>query len=134
VRDEPVDVHVEGLEFPLQFFQVNLTSVVTGGRTQHVVVSVYPPIPVDAITGIGQRLTCAAGSAALSLVVEDRTGWARSCSLTPDHPPAVAAAIAYTKITGGWDESDPIVVLVDEHEFRVFARFDGKSWQLLVWD
>jgi len=131
-QDDPVAVHVEGLEFPLQFFQVSVTSLVNGRRTEHVVVSVYPPIAEDAITTIGQQLMHARGSGALCLVVEDRVGWARSYSLTPDEPRAVAAAIAHTKITGGWDESDPIVVIVDALEFRVSGRFDEHAWRLTV--
>ncbi|HEX2672230.1 MAG TPA: hypothetical protein VHM25_15225 [Polyangiaceae bacterium] len=132
VRDDPVQVPVAGLACSLQFFQVSLTSLVTGQRTEHVVVSAYPPVPRDVISQASQALLETCGSSALCLVLEDRAGWARVLSLATGDPRAVAAAIAHTKRTGGWDESDPIVVSVEAREFRVSARFDGESWQWVV--
>lgn len=125
-------VHVEGLEQPVQFSRVRLVPIPRGEPADHVVVSLYPPVPPDAIPGATRRLLRASSPAALCFVVEDEFGWARATSVASSPPQAVAAAVAHSKIVGGWDESDPIVVTVDGEAFQISGQFEDGSWRLAV--
>ena len=132
VRQDFETVYVEGLVSPLPFFSVSLASVPEGELTHHLVVSAYPPFPPDAILDATGRVLRASSSATLCFIVEDQTGWARATSVTGGSPPSVAAAVAHTKIVGGWDESDPIVVTVDGAAFQISPHVDGSRWKLAV--
>ncbi|HKY36434.1 MAG TPA: hypothetical protein VJN18_10870 [Polyangiaceae bacterium] len=100
---ELATVHVAGLEPLLQFARVTITAAATRTPTKHVVVSAYPPFPREKIADAIQRLQPVCTPAALCMVVQDRTGWAKVTPLGGADPDSVAAAVAHTKITGGWD-------------------------------
>jgi hypothetical protein len=131
-RRELATVHVAGLEQLLQFARVTMTSTLTQNPAEHVVVSAYPPFPAERIVDAVQRLLLVCAPAALTMVVQDRTGWAKAKPFAAASPESVAAAVAHTKITGGWDESDPIVIEVDALQFNVSGEFKNEAWHLVV--
>jgi hypothetical protein len=125
-------VHVDGLGQSLQFARVTLTAAPAQTSTRLVVVSGYPPFPADRIADVVQRLLPVCAPAALCMVVQDRTGWAKVAAFGQAGPESVAAAVAHTKITGGWDETDPIVVEIDALRFEVSGEFRNEAWHLVV--
>ena len=65
----------------------------------------------------------------VGLITRESEGSATVLSKAQGHEQfPVAAAVAVYKASWGWDESLPIVVRVDEDEFEIYARFDGKAW------
>jgi hypothetical protein len=125
-------VHVDGLEQVLQFARVTLTGAPAQALSAHVVVSAYPPFPADRIDDAVQRLLPVCAPAALCMVVQDRTGWAKVAAFGRADPESIAAAVAHTKITGGWDETDPIVIEIDSRRFEVSGEFRNAAWHLVV--
>lgn len=125
-------IHVDGLEQPLQFARVTLTADMAQASTDRVVVSAYPPFPADRIAAAVERLQPLCAPTALCMVVQDRTGWAKVAVVGRADPESVAAAVAHTKITGGWDETDPIVVEIDTLRFEVSGEFRNEAWYLVV--
>jgi hypothetical protein len=129
---ELATVHVDGLEQLLQFARVTMTAALTQTLTEHIVVSAYPPFPAERIADVVQQLLPVCAPAALCMVVQDRTGWATATPFGAADPESVAAAVAHTKITGGWDESDPIVIEVDALRFNVSGELKNDAWHLVV--
>jgi hypothetical protein len=125
-------VHVDGLEQTLQFARVTLTAAPAQTSTGLVVVSAYPPLPAERIVDAVQRLLPVCAPAALCMVVQDRTGWAKVVAFGHADPESIAAAVVHTKITGGWDETDPIVVEIDSLRFEVSGEFRNEAWHLVV--
>jgi hypothetical protein len=125
-------VHVDGLEQLLQFARVTLTAAPAQPPTEHLVVSAYPPFPADRIADAVERLLPVCAPAALCMVVQDRTGWAKVAAFGHADPESIAAAVAHTKITGGWDETDPIVVEIEAMRFEVSGEFRNDAWHLVV--
>lgn len=125
-------LHVDGLEQSLQFARVTLTAAPAQTSTALVVVSAYPPFPADRIADAVQRILPVCSSATLCMVVQDRTGWAKVAALGHAAPESIAAAVAHSKITGGWDETDPIVVEIDALRFEVSGEFRNEAWHLVV--
>ena len=125
-------VHVDGLGQSLQFARVTLTAAPGQTSTSLVVVSAYPPFPADRIADAVQRLVPVCAPAALCMVVQDRTGWAEVAAFGPADPESIAAAVAHTKTTGGWDETDPIVVEIGALRFEVSGEFRNEAWHLVV--
>lgn len=125
-------VHVPGLSSALQFFRVTVVSHL-GERTEHVLVSGYfPPLPSETLADTVRRLQPVCAPAALSVVVADKTGWAKVSSFSAAAPERTAAGVAYSKASGGWDDTNPIVVEVDEVTFQVSPIFIDEKWQLAV--
>jgi hypothetical protein len=125
-------VHVDGLAQLLQFARVRLTADAPRTSMDHVVVSAYPPFPAGRIADAVQQLLPVCAPAALCMVVQDRTGWAKVASFGRADPESIAAAVAQTKITGGWDETDPILVEIDALRFEVSGEFRNEAWHLVV--
>jgi hypothetical protein len=125
-------IHVDCLEQSLQFSRVTLTAGLAQPSTEHVVVSAYPPFPADRIADTAQRLLPVCAPAALCVVVQDRTGWAKVAAFGRADAESIAAAVAHTKITGGWDETDPLVVEIDALRFEVSGEFRNEAWHLVV--
>ena len=68
--------------------------------------------------------------AAISFYIADREGWAQVIT-APDeefNPFNLAAAISVIKASCGWDESKPMVVMINGAEVRVWPRVDGQHW------
>jgi hypothetical protein len=124
-------VHV-GLEQSLPFARVALTAAPAQTSTGLVVVSAYPPFPADRIADAVQRILPVCAPATLCMVVQDRTGWAKVAAFGHAAPESIAAAVAHSKITGGWDETDPIVVEIDALRFEVSGEFRNDAWYLVV--
>ena len=129
---EPETVHVAGLQQHLQFARVTLTAELAQTSTTHVVVSAYPPFPAARIRGAVQQLLPVCSPAALCVVVQARTGWAKVAAFGRADPASIAAAVAHTKITGGWDETDPIVVEIHALRFEVSGDVRNEAWHLVV--
>lgn len=126
-------IHVAGLGKLHQFFRVAIASDVYDERTEHVVVSAYEPLAQpEALADTVRRLLPACGRAALSVIVADQVGWSKVASFSPEPPECIAACVAFTKASGGWDESDPIVVEVGALTFYVSPVFIDDQWQLAV--
>lgn len=125
-------VHVDGLGQTLKFARVTLTAASAQTSAEHMVVSAYPPFPADRIVDAVQRLLPVCAPAALCMVIQDRTGWAKVAAFGHADPESIAAAVAHTKITGGWDETDPIVVEIDALRFEVSGEFRNEAWHLVV--
>jgi hypothetical protein len=129
---ELVSVHVDDMGTPLQFVRVISTSMQDGSRIDHVLVSAYPPFPAELLAEAVRRVSPVCHPAALALIVEDRTGWARASSPSRGAPEPIAAIVAYSKASGGWDDSVPIVVEVEDRIFNVSAAFKDGAWQMIV--
>jgi hypothetical protein len=68
--------------------------------------------------------------AIISFIIADREGWSQVIT-APDEkfdPFNLAAAIAVIKASWGWDESRPIVVIINGAEVRVWPRVDARQW------
>lgn len=66
------------------------------------------------------------------MVVQDRTGWAKVAAFGRADAESIVAAVAHTKISGGWDETDPIVIEIDSRRFEVSGEFRNEAWHLVV--
>ena len=132
VRQDFAIIHVDGLKTALQFSRVNITPYARDEPIRCVVVSAYPPFPPELIPDARRQLLSIGSSASLCLITEDKTGWARASSVTNHPSDVVAAAVAHSKIVGGWDETNPIVVAVDGAVFHVSSQFQDARWKLSV--
>jgi hypothetical protein len=68
--------------------------------------------------------------AAISFIIADREGWAQALT-APDEEFNhfnLAAAISVIKASCGWDESKPMVVMINDAEVHVWPRFEGQHW------
>lgn len=68
--------------------------------------------------------------ATVSFYIADREGWAQVIT-APDEEFNLfnlAAAISVIKASCGWDESKPMVVMINGAEVRVWTRVDGQHW------
>ena len=124
-------VQVEGLSDDVQFAETTVEAAAGGVRTRCLVVCAYPPFPAQSIGDVRQKLA-ALERGALCMIVQDRSGWARATAPATVAPEAVAAAIAHTKVTGGWDESTPIAVEVNGCAFDVTPELKDSGWQYAV--
>ncbi|HEV8246501.1 MAG TPA: hypothetical protein VGP93_12065 [Polyangiaceae bacterium] len=132
-ENEPSRVQVEGLTAPLQFFRTLVTSIVTGAQSEQVIVSAYfPALSSDALAHAVDLLLPACRPATLAMVIADKQGWARvaCCADVPSN--TVAASVAFTKASGGWDDSDPILVEIDGVTFSASPKFRNGRWGLDV--
>ncbi len=64
----------------------------------------------------------------IGLIVSESSGSVSVLSLRQDHNAfPIAAAVVAFKASWGWDESQPIVVRVDDDEFELYATFEGSE-------
>src|SRR5215470_9333162 len=68
--------------------------------------------------------------AIISFYIADRVGWAQVITAQDEvfNPFDLAAAIAVTKASCGWEGSSSIVVMINSDAVRVWPRFDGQRW------
>lgn len=118
---------LEGLVESAQFFRVRLEA-----SAEHLVVSAHhPPDSAQRVEEIRAAVR-AIDSTALSLTLDDRTGWARVDA--EGRPADAAAAVAIVKAAAGWDESSPIVVQIGACAFDVVLEHDLErdTWHVQV--
>ncbi len=80
--------------------------------------------------GLLRKLKASNPAAMVSFVVKDSEGYSAVVSedkVSLNSFP-IAASIAVIKASWGWDESDAIIVRVNDAEFRIHARYDGDNW------
>jgi hypothetical protein len=68
--------------------------------------------------------------AIISFIIAEREGWAQVIT-APDeefNPFNLAAAIAILKASWGWDESRPIVVMINGAEVRIWPDAEAGKW------
>jgi hypothetical protein len=68
--------------------------------------------------------------AIISFYIDNRDGWAQVITVLDEEFNLfnLAAAISVIKASCGWDESKPIVIMINNAEVRVWPRVDGKHW------
>jgi hypothetical protein len=98
---------------------------------EHLIVHT-PPHSIDQAEreAINRNLRETNARATTSFRVADREGWGQVIT-GPDEKFDtfnLAAAIAVIKASCGWDESRPIVVMINGAEVRVWPRVDGRQW------
>ena len=65
----------------------------------------------------------------IGLIVSDSDGSVRVFSMRQDRNAfPIAAAVVAFKASWGWDESQPIVVRVDDDEFELYSSADSDGW------
>jgi len=103
----------------------------SAGEEEHLMVCTLPhSIDQAECETVRGNLRKTNAKAVISFYIADRVGWARVIT-APDeefNPFNLAAAIAVTKASCGWEESSSIVVMINSDEVRVWPRFDGQHW------
>jgi len=98
---------------------------------EHLVVRAIPhSIDQAELGAINRNLRERNAEAVISFVVADREGWAQVITVPEEEFNLfnLAAAISVIKASCGWDESLPIMVVVNSAEVRIWPRFDGQHW------
>lgn len=121
-------VPVVGLAQALQFFRVHVGADDDADPVEHLVVSAnHPRLRDDEVLQAARVIGDLHARSVVSFTVQARTGWIRltsASSATAAHGAAIAAATV--AVIAGWDESDPIVVVVGAEEAEVAVRLvDG---------
>lgn len=117
-------VAVAGLEKSIQFFRMIVSHPSGEECAEYVIVSVYGPrVTEQDIGSTMPALTEFAANASVLFLVSDRQGWAE---IKPESAePAIAVAVASTKLRYGWDESIPILVKVGSLSYAVRESENG---------
>ncbi|WP_437963695.1 hypothetical protein WMF04_28695 [Sorangium sp. So ce260] len=133
VNGQPLDqfqerlVEVPGLERTMQFFRTLVCSTPDGRAVEHLILEATDPhFSERRLVSLTPLLAEFAGSASLSFLVINRTGWA---GVFPGPAaPSIAIAVAAVKSYYGWDESEPIVVKAGRLGYAVSGPSDGCAW------
>jgi hypothetical protein len=110
-------------------YRVNVRTAT--GEEEHLIVCALPhSIGQAECETVRGNLRKANAKAVISFYIADSAGWAQA-QTAPDEEFNhfnLAAAIAVTKASCGWDESSSVVVTINNAEVRVWPRFDGQQW------
>lgn len=121
----------DALPTAVQVFDVRLSNNEVADEQYLVVCAHYPALDWSTREAIASYLLNRMPGAFVSFIVADTEGRAevittQECILTS--PFRVAAAVAIVKASCGWDESNPVVVNVNETEESIHLDFDGLAW------
>jgi hypothetical protein len=121
-------IHISDDRYAM-IYRVNIRAAT--GDEEHLVVRAFPHSFDQAERDSARRsLRETNAKATVSFYITDREGWAQVIT-APDekfNPFNLAAAISVIKASCGWDESKPIVVMINGAEVRVWPRVDGQHW------
>lgn len=119
---------VPGLVAPLQYFFVRVDPHREDGPLNYVVVfDPAPALPPEIVASLTAFVLEFIGSTLL-LAACRGTGHASVRCERQDHHEQVASAVATVMAGASWDESDPIVVEVNEHALAVRLVFETGAW------
>jgi hypothetical protein len=109
------------------FCQVRFDNSTTQGIPDHIISASYPPLDNATISVVAPAVRDRFPGLRVSFITEDYQGWARVSSewQTAD----VATAVATYKIQGGWDESNPIIIVFEQSTLAVRSIFIDEVWQ-----
>ena len=118
-----------------QVFPVLLsgTSLVT--REHFVICAYFPFLDESRRESVASQLRAGGSGAACDFIVHDAEGEATVVTdIGEDNASAfeAAAAVAVVKASCGWDESNPIIVRVNDTELSVAAQFAVGKWAVSI--
>lgn len=110
-------------------YRVNVRTA--AGEEDHLIVCPLPhSISQPECETIRVNLRKANARAVISFIIDNRDGWAQVITAPDEEFNSfnLAAAISVIKASWGWDESKPMMVMINGAEVRVWPRFDGRQW------
>jgi hypothetical protein len=125
----PTDQSGEGEPATTQVFPVQLSGAPSGARRRFVVCANFPVLNPMGRESVAARLR--GGGAACDFIIREAEGEATVVAdLGEDGAAAfeAAAAVAAVKASCGWDESNPIIVRINDTALSVVAQSDGGRW------
>ena len=139
---KPVKVHVsKAIYMPadedgrnecasVQVFPTRVSSQSSEARQHFVVCAHSPLLNQSEVESIASRLRLGDAGAVCDFIIHDAEGCPIVFANVNDLASAYesAAAVAVVKASCGWDESNPMMVRVNDTEVPVVAQFDGSEW------
>ena len=120
-------IHIGDDRYSL-FYRVNVR---TAEEEEHLIVHPFPhSISQAECETVCRNFRETNARAIISFIIADREGWSQVIT-APDEefdPFNLAAAISVIKASCGWDESKPIMVMINGAEVRVWPRVDAGQW------
>lgn len=128
-------VAVEGLRAPLQYSRMRVEH--DHDSREHLLVGThFPRVPDESLPQLRTALAALFPTATITFLVESVVGEASVRAAAPasggGEAPSVAAAVATWMFAGSWDETDPIVVHVDERPLAVRVERVADRWHASV--
>jgi len=122
-------VYVDGVNDPVQFTTVTvLAEAPSTLEHQILVIGAYKDEPQSLVDEVARCFPKHAPAA----IRKNATGWARAACADSALHEVVVASIGIVKASGGWDESSPIIVDIDDSQFEAFMEFRQERWQARV--
>ena len=115
---------------PVQVFPAQVSSHPTEARKHFVVCAYFSLLNQAERESVASCLRLGDAGAVCDFIIRDTEGSCTVVSEVNDEASAceVAAAVAVVKASCGWDESNPIMVRVNDIEASMVAQFDGSEW------
>jgi hypothetical protein len=121
-------IHIGDDRYSL-FYRVNVRTAEE--EEEHLIVNQFPhsisQAECETVCRIFRETTA---RAIISFIIAEREGWAQVITAPGEefNPFNLAAAIAVLKASWGWDESKPIVVMINGAEVRIWPRVHERQW------
>jgi hypothetical protein len=114
----------------VQVFPVLVSSDFSVTRKHFVVCAYSTSLNQAELESVASRLQLDSAGAVCDFIIHDTEGSCNVVANINDEASAyeVAAAVGIVKASCGWDESNPIMVCVNDMEMTVFAQFNGIGW------
>lgn len=126
---------VPGVEHSPQFFRYSAALQGDPHTSEFFILLATPGADPSAASRALPHLERAFPSATVALLLDARTGWARaSVSALKDagRKELAAGCVAAVLAAASWDESDPILVELDEERFAVSLVYHIEHWDAVV--
>ncbi|CAN95575.1 MULTISPECIES: hypothetical protein [Sorangium] len=126
---------VPGVEHSPQYFRYSAALQGDPRAFEFFVLIATPGGDPSAAPGALPHLERAFPSATVALLLDARTGWARaSASALEDagRKDLAAGCVAAVLAGASWDESDPILVALDEENFAVSLVHESERWHAVI--
>ncbi|MGK3990477.1 hypothetical protein WME99_45950 [Sorangium sp. So ce136] len=133
--DRFVMLPLPGVERDVQFFRYSAAFPDGPFAAEHFVLMATPGGGPSAAAQALPHLERAFPSATVTLLLDARTGWARArlSELGAASRKDLAAGCVAAVLAGAsWDESDPILVDLDDARFAVRLVHQGERWQAVI--
>lgn len=107
------------------------------GEEEHLIIQSFPhSISQAERESVNHNLRKTNAKANISFIVADREGWTQVIAGLDKEFDAfnLAAANSVIKASCGWDESRPIVVMINGVDVQVWPRVEGEHWVAEAWE
>ncbi|WP_437310648.1 hypothetical protein [Sorangium sp. So ce388] len=124
-----------GVEHDVQFFRYSAALPDGPRAAEHFVLMATPGGGPSAAAQALPHLERAFPSVTVTLLLDARTGWARARLSGPgaaSRKDLAAGCVAAVLAGASWDDSDPILVDLDDEHFAVSLVHEGQHWRAVI--